>query len=171
MQKKGFTLVELLAVLIVLAIIGAIATSQVFSSLKSTKIKLCENMINDIEEEAKAWAGENIYLLPTLSLKDQEITANLIKKDENVSWNENNLYIDYQNKKFNLEDIDSDTYNTLVIKLGLLQDNGYIDKEIDNPAPNSLEITPDLEIKIIYKNNNYEYLVINKEEICSGDEK
>lgn len=169
MQKKGFTLIELMAVLIVLAIIGAIATTQVFSSLNSTKIKLCDNIMNDIEEAAKTWAGENLYLLPTNSSLDN--TVKLLKKDDSKSWDKSNLYIDDQNKQQDLKDIDSDTYNTLVIKLGMLQDNSYIDKDIKNPISNSKKITSDLEINITYKNNNYEYNVIEKEEICSGDKK
>lgn len=154
MKKNGFTLTELLAVLIVLAIIGTIATAKVVSSINVSKVKLCKNVMMDIKDAAKTWAGDNIYILPTYPFIDEEIAENL-ETINNGDYNEE--------------------YNTLILSLKVLQDNGYIDKDIKNPLDNGEDeekiITPDLQVYIIYKNNNYEYKILGEDLLCSGDNK
>lgn len=63
-MKKGFTLAELIGVLVVLALIAMIAIPSVTTTIKNNKAKICtinfENIIND----AKNWASNNITKLP-----------------------------------------------------------------------------------------------------------
>lgn len=154
MKKNGFTLIELLAVLIVLAIIGTITTTKVFNTLNTTKVKLCKNIMSDIKEATKAWAGDNIYMLPTNLFVDEEI----VETSDTINSGDYN-----------------EEYNTLVINLKMLQDNGYIDSDIKNPLVNdddevdSRIIKPNLEIQIVYKNNNYDYIIPDENLLCSGD--
>ncbi len=78
-NKNGFTLVELLGVLIVLAIVGVIAVPTVNNLVKGSKNKARSTQIKTIEAAAKSWASENpkllnedtAYFLPTQTLVDE----------------------------------------------------------------------------------------------------
>lgn len=59
MNKNGFTLVELLAVIAILAIISTIAGFSYTKVMKDNKIKQCEQKILYIEKQAIKYASEN----------------------------------------------------------------------------------------------------------------
>ena len=64
-MKKGFTLAELLGVMVVLALISIVTVPLVTNSLNKYKSKLCSAQIDEIISAAKAWAGENMFSLPS----------------------------------------------------------------------------------------------------------
>ena len=72
-MKKGFTLAELIGVLVVLALIGMIAIPTVTKVIKSNKSNICVIQFNNILEEAKNWASDNIEKLPT-TVDDDPVT-------------------------------------------------------------------------------------------------
>ncbi len=63
-MKEGFTLVELLAVIILLGLLSLIAVPVVDKLIKDSEEDLYQNQINNIEASAKNWASENIFSLP-----------------------------------------------------------------------------------------------------------
>lgn len=65
MKKLGFTLVELLAVIVIIAIISLVTVPTVSNSLQKYKTKVCETQINQIVSAAKSWGADHIYLLPS----------------------------------------------------------------------------------------------------------
>jgi len=78
-MKRGFTLVELLATLIVLATLGLIIFPVVSNTIRNGKDKLYEAQINEIEEATEKWAYLNIDLLP-LEGESTTITILELKK-------------------------------------------------------------------------------------------
>lgn len=78
-NRKGFTLVELLGVLILLAVVGVIAVPTVNNLVKGSKNKARSTQIKTIENAAKSWASQNTnllnednaYFLPTQTLVDE----------------------------------------------------------------------------------------------------
>lgn len=78
-MKKGFTLAELIGVLVVLALIGMIAIPSVANSIKDNKRKLCNINFSNIVDEAKGWASNNIEKLPSLNETVEITFSDLVK--------------------------------------------------------------------------------------------
>ena len=74
MRQKGFTLVELLAVIIILGVISLIVIPTVNGVLKKQKNKLYEKQVNTIENATIGWGAENTSSLPNL---DESIYVSL----------------------------------------------------------------------------------------------
>ena len=64
MKKKGFTLVELLAVIVILSLVLVIAVPSVNKYIKQSKEKAYNTQISTIIEAAQAYASANSGLLP-----------------------------------------------------------------------------------------------------------
>ena len=64
MNKKGFTLVELLAVIVILALIGLLTSTSITKLVKDSKNDLNENQILAIKSAAQIWGADNINKLP-----------------------------------------------------------------------------------------------------------
>lgn len=64
-MKKGLTLVELVAVLTVLAIIALIVTPNILVSVREYKDQAYDTEIKAIADAAKNWAADNIDEIPT----------------------------------------------------------------------------------------------------------
>ncbi len=89
MNKRGFTLVELLAVIVLLGLIALIAAPAITGIIKQSKESLSDSQKQSIEMSAKNWATENMSKLPsdgeciivTLSTLKSEGFADLEIKD------------------------------------------------------------------------------------------
>jgi prepilin-type N-terminal cleavage/methylation domain-containing protein len=65
MKKNGFTLAELLGVLVILSLIALITVPAVTDSLQTYKVKLCNTQVDEIVEAARTWGSGNVSVLPT----------------------------------------------------------------------------------------------------------
>lgn len=124
MKKNGFTLIEILGVLILLGIISLITIPVFQSSLKASKQKLYDEQILEVKSGLKNWAYANIFLLPeskdtvTLSLgqlKQSGHASYEIKnpKNDKCFSNESLLTITKRNNGYiynvqNMIDVDCD---------------------------------------------------------------
>lgn len=63
-KKHGFTLVELLGVIIILGVLALLIIPTIDKSLKAGKQKLYENQIENIELATNSWALDNLFALP-----------------------------------------------------------------------------------------------------------
>ena len=124
MKKNGFTLIEILAVIIILGVVGLIVMPVVTSSLKESKDELYNVQISNIKEAAKTWAADNIYTLPT------EINKSVI------------------------------------VTLGTLQTEGYIDAGIKNPKTNEEFNVEETCVKVLYNGKKYTYSVLLTADEC-----
>ena len=61
MNNKGFTLVELLAAVALLAIISLIITPTISSVIKNNKIEACKKLFTSTEQAAKNYVSDNRY--------------------------------------------------------------------------------------------------------------
>lgn len=61
MNKKGFTLIELVTVIALLGIIAIIAFVSIFAVIKKNKVSNCENLLLSIKSAAKDYVSDNRY--------------------------------------------------------------------------------------------------------------
>ena len=85
MKNKGFTLIEILGVITLLALLSTIIILSVNKSLKKSKETLSEIQIEEIKSAAAMWRTDNIELIPdtgyyTISLKELQ-DSGYIKED------------------------------------------------------------------------------------------
>lgn len=64
MNKKGFTLAELIGVIVVLSLICLITVPAIASVLKTNKKSLCETQLSNILAAAKSYVSENLLSMP-----------------------------------------------------------------------------------------------------------
>lgn len=60
-MKKGFTLVELLGVIVILGVIGMITVPLVQRTIIENNQKLCEDQVISFERAARSFANKNVY--------------------------------------------------------------------------------------------------------------
>ena len=65
-MKKGFTLVELLGVIVILGIIGMITVPLVQRTIIENNQKLCEDQVASFERAARSFANKNTYKMEDL---------------------------------------------------------------------------------------------------------
>ena len=65
MNKKGFTLVELLAVIVILALLALLTSTAVTKLVKDAKDDLSDTQIQLIKSAADTWIADNINRLPS----------------------------------------------------------------------------------------------------------
>ena len=153
-KKKGFTLAELLAVIVILAIILVIAVPKVMSVIEDSKKATLESTAKMIASAAEKAKVQNAILG-----KDVEITCDSVVKLNNVDY-----------ERCNIEFIDSKAY--VDIKGSGKFENMYVCKgtkdeaHIVNRCPNEkvmVELQPNTEeefndITGIYKEGDVIYL-------------
>lgn len=74
-MKKGFTLVEMIATLVILSVIAVIVTPNIYVSIKDYKNRLFETQMDNIKQSTKNWAVDNVDKLPTSELNSLAVTV------------------------------------------------------------------------------------------------
>ena len=103
-MKKGFTLAELLGVIIILALLSMIAVPAITTSLNKQKKSLCTTQISYMISAAKNWGADHLLQLPdegetlTISLSEL-IKQGYIQGDKDATTEEDKLKIINPNTK------------------------------------------------------------------------
>lgn len=74
MKEKGFTLVELLGVLVILGLLATIVYPLVNRNINQSKTDLYQVQEDNILKGAKAWGASNIAKLPTQDGRSVTVT-------------------------------------------------------------------------------------------------
>ncbi len=76
MKQKGFTLAELLGVIVILGLLALIVIPVVTESINGYRIRICEVQVKDVLEAARVWGAEeeNIMKLPQDEIETRTIT-------------------------------------------------------------------------------------------------
>lgn len=100
-NKKGFTLVELLAVIVILAVIMLIAVPVISNLIQKNKEKAYEAKMELILKQAKLYAKDNkilysstkrdgIYVCEKVTVQ-QLLTAGYLEKEDDISSGKNDI--------------------------------------------------------------------------------
>jgi len=76
-MKRGFTLVEIIATIILLGVMGLLVTPIISNTIKENKENLYKDQLKEIEAAAEKWAYENMDMLP--SSEGDSVTINLLQ--------------------------------------------------------------------------------------------
>ena len=87
MKKRGFTIVELLGVIVILSIIAAIATPIVQKTLNNNRDKLYDIIKTQLKDYTKDYLAVNTDRLPVDDGDTADITLEALKKNGNLQIN------------------------------------------------------------------------------------
>ena len=93
MNKKGFTLVELMAVIVIISIIALVGVTSITGVRKQMDKKLFEEKLNSAISSAEKWGEDNKDMLPTTKTIGQLIVSNYYESEEAVNPNLYNGYV------------------------------------------------------------------------------
>ena len=93
MKKKGFTLVELLAVITLLGLIALITIPAITNTMSKQKEKLYYDQLNQLILAAQNWGTDNIETLSTLNNKCSNDYTITLAQLRNESSNSNLCHI------------------------------------------------------------------------------
>ena len=111
-NKNGFTMIELLAVLVVLAVITAITVPVINNALKSSRESSYDRQLNTIIDGAKSYGAKNIGNLPSSGesktitlrdLKDEGFVAEDITNPETKKLLADTMEIEISNNNGDIE--------------------------------------------------------------------
>ena len=126
MNKNGFTLVELLAVIVILTLLALVAGTAITKVVSDSKEELSSTQIKLIKSAAEIWGADNINLLPAKNtckyltlgdLKNYGILESSIKDPKTDQEISNDLKIKITNTE-NANGIDYITYDVNVSVTG-----------------------------------------------------
>lgn len=87
MKNRGFTLVELLAVIVIIGVVSLIVFPNIMSSLSKSREKAYDTQKNEIIAMAKKWATNNMDKLDEYHLNNTYITFSVLKEEGYMAKN------------------------------------------------------------------------------------
>lgn len=82
MKNKAFTLIELLAVIVILGVLATITVPTIVGLINNSKENTLEEQKNTIVDAAKRWGTDNIRKLPTTRC---DVDIDFLKKEGYLS--------------------------------------------------------------------------------------
>ncbi|MDD2434772.1 MAG: DUF5011 domain-containing protein [Bacilli bacterium] len=86
-MKKGFTMVELLGVIVILALLALIAIPAIEKQIKSGTEKLYDIQVKTIEAALKDWKSDHLMIVPKYQNNTLTITLYQLKQDGKIDPN------------------------------------------------------------------------------------
>lgn len=140
MNNKGFTLVELLATIVVISVIGGIAYTSVTSYINTSKIKAEEKFLDEISTEIESYLGLFYDKFDEVSDTRKELTKQISTSSTDTVdvWK---IQIDDADDLFTLQDLMNDLKTT---------------DEFKNPRTGGVCDAANITIEV-YKDEDYVY--------------
>ena len=91
-MKRGFTLVELLAVIVIISLLSLITISVVSNIVEDGKEEMNEKQIIFLQKNAQLWGVDNIEVLPSAETTCEYITLKNLKDNGYIDENAIDLY-------------------------------------------------------------------------------
>ena len=111
MNKKGFTLIETIMVIAILALLMLILVPNVISLINKNNIKSCQNLEDSIKNAAKVYVANNKYQLGFSCDTAKEITIQTLVDSGDLKLTDNKLVNPVSGKDILLSSKIKVTYN------------------------------------------------------------
>ena len=111
MNKKGFTLIETIMVIAILALLMLILVPNVISLINKNNIKSCQNLEDSIKNAAKVYVANNKYQLGFSCDTAKEITIQTLVDSGDLKLTDNKLVNPKDNSTILLNETVKVTYN------------------------------------------------------------
>ena len=98
MKRRGFTLIELIATLIVLSIVALVVVPELYQSVKEIREGITVTQLQGIIDSTKDWAVTNIDKLPS---EDGKVTYVFLKDLQAGGYIDYDIYKDNDDNKYN----------------------------------------------------------------------
>ena len=169
-MKKGFTLVELLCVIVIIAVISLITFPKITKHINSAKEELYVTQVKNLEKIGEKWALNNNDYLDKYHVNDTIITLNLLKEQKYIEkediLNPKNkqvmngcILISYKDNKYSYEYIDVDCTLSSVDLTEYSDSYIIYDYDIDNYEIKTIEKSNVPAYQIILNNNPNLYVL------------
>ena len=152
MNKKGFTLTELLAVIVILAVVGLIGTVSITGVKKKMNENMFRNKLAEVISAGSKWGEDNKDKLATDGHPYIVKTVGFLIESNYLNTEEKVLPEKYNYNATTCDDLDGSIMNNTT---GLCEN--VITNNVDYMIINSLELK-------IYRENNRVYTCIVKED-------
>lgn len=111
MNKKGFTLIETIMVIAILALLMLILVPNVITLINKNNIKSCHNLEDSIKNAAKIYVTNNKYQLGFSCDTTKEITIQTLVNSGDLKLSNNELVNPKDNGTISLNETVKVTYN------------------------------------------------------------
>lgn len=111
MNRKGFTLIETIMVIAILALLMLILVPNVISLINKNNIKSCQNLEDSIKNAAKVYVANNKYQLGFSCDTAKEITIQILVDSGDLKLTDNKLVNPVSGKDISLSSKIKVTYN------------------------------------------------------------
>ena len=111
MNRKGFTLIETIMVIAILALLMLILVPNVISLINKNNIKSCQNLEDSIKNAAKVYVANNKYQLGFSCDTAKEITIQTLVDSGDLKLTDNKLVNPVSGKYIHLSSKIKVTYN------------------------------------------------------------
>lgn len=111
MNKKGFTLIETIMVIAILALLMLILVPNVITLINKNNIKSCHNLEDSIKNAAKIYVTNNKYQLGFSCDTTKEITIQTLVNSGDLKLSNNKLVNPKDNGTISLNETVKVTYN------------------------------------------------------------
>lgn len=143
MKNKGFTLVELIATLVILSVVALIVTPNILVSIRDYKNQVYDNNILAIKEATISWAADNIG---DIHFPTNETTSLVVSLEELTEYGYLDENIKDTKNGGTFDDEDHDTY----VMINCINIIDEITKEIKNSKYEYEVYTSDEDLIINY---------------------
>lgn len=160
MNKKGFTLVELMAVIVIISIVALVGVTSITGVRKQMDKKLFEEKLNSAISSAEKWGEDNKDMLPTTKTIGQLIVSNYYESEEAVNPNLYNYKCDGEDNKDPKGYLDGELCKNIV--------TNNVDNLIVNDIKLSVNIKNNRVYACIIKDSNNNNLLVTPDKYNSG---
>ena len=164
MNRKGFTLIEVLATIVIISILGAVAYTGVTSYIKTSKEKAEDKFLDEIKSEIDSYISLNSAALKQVGEK-KKFDKVVVKKGGTSKTNQ--AEVKKEAFFWQVKIYDAEKKDFVNLKFGDLITNLKMTDKFQNPNTGKI-CSNDINIEIYKDSDHVYYYCVNMKEATTG---